>query len=187
MLLFCLAHHPAMLETAARHPGTRLVAFADDTKTCGNYDAVPAAIATYTGLYALETNGSINADKSGFYSPEVEEPDVREAIADAGLPDDIAVSRDGVVVVGAPIGTAAFVTKFVKELCAPHAPRSMWRGIDRGLGTRRLGHAARRASLEHSWWTARRSLTRYCSAPSAKWRSWLGPDCYASGYVLCRW
>ena len=114
MLLFCLAHHPAMLETAARHPGTRLVAFADDTKTCGNYDAVPAAIATYTGLYALETNGSINADKSGFYSPEVEELDVREAIADAGLPDDIAVSRDGVVVVGAPIGTAAFVTKFVK-------------------------------------------------------------------------
>ena len=40
---------------------------------------------------------------------------MREAIADAGLPDDIAVSRDGVVVVGAPIGTAAFVTKFVQR------------------------------------------------------------------------
>ena len=76
---------------------------------------MPAAIATYTGLYALDTNGHINADKSEFYSPDVAEIDLRASIAEAGLPDNIAISRDGVVVVGGPIGTDAFVTQYINS------------------------------------------------------------------------
>ena len=60
----------------------------------------------------------MNLDKYEVYSPTVPLDEVRAALDLAELPGDMAVSSDGIVVCGGPIGTPDFVAEFVRDQVA---------------------------------------------------------------------
>ena len=57
----------------------------------------------HAGLYALDTRGPVNIEKYGIFSREISESTIRAELAGAGLPENINISNEGIVICGGPI------------------------------------------------------------------------------------
>ena len=107
MFYFCLAYQRALSSTHAAFPGVHLPSYADDTHIVARSDQ---ALAAFHHLVAQvgELNLRVKLPKCTAYSISPISPDIP-------IPPDVRRPSDGIRVLGAPIGTAAFQEGFIAE------------------------------------------------------------------------
>ncbi|XP_062513462.1 uncharacterized protein LOC134189238 [Corticium candelabrum] len=98
LILFAAALHPILIKTQCHHPNTTILAYLDDVYVVGMPDEVVATLSDLTA--SLQQIGlTIQEDKCNLYFPMTSE--------DSST--DIYMSKDGINVLGAPIGTPDYV------------------------------------------------------------------------------
>ena len=107
MFYFCLAYQRALSSTHAAFPDVHLPSYADDTHVVARSDR---ALAAFHHLVAQvgELNLRVKLPKCTAYSPSPISPDL-------SIPPEISRPSDGIRVLGAPVGTAAFQETFVAD------------------------------------------------------------------------
>ena len=117
-LLFALVHTHAMDRVRARHPHMTALSYQDDTNVVGDIRAVAEVLPTVVEEFA-RVGLSVNTEKCHLYSRADVPAELESAFA------AVSVSRDGIVILGCPVGSDAFTRAKVAEKLADYS-----RGMD---------------------------------------------------------
>ena len=150
-LLFAAATRPAVEYVLSRNPSVRIIGYADDIYFLGEPGAVIAAVADYEQALA-QLGLTVQRAKSELWDP-LNRPEATGAAMAAGLKP-----VDGVVAVGAPVGTPVFTMQFIATevtLMCEHVQR-----------VTSVGRAAAAHPGSDQLTTALYRLIRNCLAPA---------------------
>ena len=112
--LFCLALQPVINQLQAEFPDLLILAYCDDVMICGEASRAIKALERYGQLLHTVIQMELRPDKTTIYSPTIPISTLRR---DHGLPatiPDAKIKRDGVRVLGCPVGSDAFKVNFTR-------------------------------------------------------------------------
>lgn len=107
-LLFSLVHTHAMDRVRAAHPGLTALSYQDDTNIVTDIHTAAAVMATVEHEFS-QVGLSVNKSKCELYT-RADVPESLECVF-----SDMKVARDGLVVLGSPLGTTEFIREKVES------------------------------------------------------------------------
>ena len=111
-LLYCIAIQPLLLQLRQEFPDLLILAFCDDVHFVGNPTQASKAYKRYKFLYSSVLQGELRDDKGTIYSPNMEAVDLLTASLPLGMP----IVKEGVRILGAPVGNSLFWESFSRGI-----------------------------------------------------------------------
>lgn len=109
--LYCLAIHPILSQLAGEFPDLLILAYCDDVHIVGDPKRAIEAYHRWAFLYGDDLQGELRDEKGLVYSPSVPEVPLRTL----GLPASMPVVRDGLRILGVPVGGEEFCEAFAES------------------------------------------------------------------------
>jgi hypothetical protein len=110
--LYCLAIHPLLIQLQDEFPELLILAYCDDVHLVGPPEMAILAYKRWAHLYSRILQGELRDDKGVVFSPNIPEEKLRVLDFPANMP----ISREGIRILGAPVGFTDFCCAFAEDI-----------------------------------------------------------------------